>query len=132
MEEENLRKRIRKAQEGDEKIVKAVEELKRAGIKALKDKEWEIEDGIVLKEGRIYVPEGDLRREIIQLYHNTPVGGHRGRWKMAELIVRNYWWPGVTKEVGRYVNGCDAYQRYKNQSEVLAEKLMPNAIPEKP
>ena len=59
MEEENLRERIRKAQEGDEKIVKAVEELKRAGIKALKDEEWEIEDGIVLKEGRIYVPEGD-------------------------------------------------------------------------
>ena len=79
VEEENLRERIRKAQEGDERIVKAVEELKRAGIKALKDKEWEIEDGIVLKKGRIYVPERDLRREIIQLHHNTPVGGHGGR-----------------------------------------------------
>ena len=79
MKEENLRERIRKAQEGDEKIVKAVEELKRAEIKALKDEEWEIDDRIVLKEGRIYVPEGDLRREIIQLYHDIPVGGHRGR-----------------------------------------------------
>jgi len=79
MEEENLRERIRKVQEGDEKIVKVVEELKRAGIKVLKDKEWEIENGIVLKEGRIYVLEGDLRREIIQLHHNTPVGGHGGR-----------------------------------------------------
>jgi len=39
MEKENLRERIRKAQEGDEKIVKAVEELKRAGIKVLKDEE---------------------------------------------------------------------------------------------
>ena len=39
MEEENLRERIRKAQEGDEKIVKAVEELKIAGIKVLKDEE---------------------------------------------------------------------------------------------
>ena len=39
MEEENLRERIRKVQEGDEKIVKAVEELKRAGIKVLKDEE---------------------------------------------------------------------------------------------
>jgi len=38
----------------------------------------------------------------------------------------------VTKEVGRYVDGCDACQRYKNQSEAPAEKLMPNAIPEKP
>jgi len=24
------------------------------------------------------------------------------------LVARNYWWPGVTKEVGRYVDGCDA------------------------
>jgi len=45
--------------------VKAVKELKRAGIKTLKDKEWEIEDGIVTKEERIYVPEGELREEII-------------------------------------------------------------------
>ena len=36
------------------------------------------------------------------------------------------------KEVRRYVDGCDACQRYKNQSEALAGKLMPNAIPEKP
>ena len=84
-----------------------------------------------MKEGRIYVPEGDLRREIIQLHHNTPVGGYRGRWKMAELIARNYWWPGVMKEVGRYIDGCDACQRYKNQSEAPAGKLMPNAILEK-
>jgi len=34
--------------------------------------------------------------------------------------------------VGKYVNECDAYQRYKNQSEVLVDKLMPNTILEKP
>ena len=48
------------------------------------------------------------------------------------MVARNYWWPGVTKEIERYVDGCDAYQRYKNQSEAPAGKLMPNAIPEKP
>ena len=79
MEEKDLRERIKKVQEGDEKIVKAVEELKRIGIKALKNEEWEVEDGIVLKEERIYIPEGDLRREIIQLHHDTPIGGHRRR-----------------------------------------------------
>jgi len=91
IEEENLRERIKKAQEGDERIVKAVEELKKAGVKALKDKEWEIEDGVVLKKGRIYVPEGELRGEVIRLHYNTPVGGHRGRWKTTELVTRNYW-----------------------------------------
>ena len=78
------------------------------------------------------MPEGELRREVIQLHHDTPVGGHGGRWKTTELVTRNYWWPGVTKEVGRYVDGCDACQRYKNRSEAPVGKLMPNTIPEKP
>ena len=65
IEEGDLRKRIKKAQEGDEKIVKAVEELKRAGVKTLRDEEWEIEDGVVLKERRIYMPERELRGEVI-------------------------------------------------------------------
>jgi len=132
IEEGNLRERIRKAQKRDKRVVKAVEELKRVGVKTLRDEEWEIEDGVVLKEGRIYVPEGELRGEVIWLHHDTPVGGHGGRWKTMELVTRNYWWPGVTKEVGRYVDGCDACQRYKNRSKALAGKLMPNAIPEKP
>ena len=33
--------------------------------------------------------------------------------------------------MGRYIDGCDACQRYKNQSEAPAGKLMPNAILEK-
>jgi len=131
VEEEDLKERIKRAQEGDERVVKAVEELKRAGIKTLKNKEWEIENGIVTKEEKIYVLEGELRGKIIQLHHDTPVGGHRGRWKTAELVTRNYWWPGVTKEMRRYVNGYDACQRYKNQSEAPAGKLMSNVIPEK-
>ena len=53
IKEGDLKKRIKRIQEGDERVVKAVEELKRAGIKMLKDKEWEIENGIVTKEGRI-------------------------------------------------------------------------------
>ena len=85
-----------------------------------------------MKEERIYVPEGKLRGEIICLHYNTPVGGHGGRWKMAELVARNYWWPGLMKEVGKYVKGCDAYQRHKNRSKAPVGKLVPNAIPEKP
>jgi len=79
IEEGNLKERIRRAQKGDKKVVKAVEELKRAGIKMLKDEEWEIEDGLVTKKGRIYILEGELRREIIQLYYDIPIEEHGGR-----------------------------------------------------
>jgi len=56
-----------------------VEELKRSGIKSIKDEEWSIEDGLVLKEEKIYVPEGALRVEVIRWHHNTAIGGHGGR-----------------------------------------------------
>jgi len=85
------------------------------------------------KEGKVYVPKNEkLRAEIIRLYHDMLIGGHGGQWKMVELVTRNFWWPGVTKEVKRYVEGCDACQQNKNHTEQPASKLMPNSIPEKP
>jgi len=50
---------------------------------------------------------------------------------MAELVTRNFWWPGVTREVKRYVEGYNAYQHNKNQTQPLAGKLRSNLIPEK-
>jgi len=124
--------RIREAQEKNERVVKAVEELKRSGIKLIKDEEWSIENGLVLKEEKIYILEGALRVEVIRRHYDTAVGGHRGKWKTTELVGRNYWWPGMTKEVAKYVKGYNLCQRHKNRTEVPAGKLMPNSIPEKP
>ena len=50
---------------------------------------------------------------------------------MVELVTRNYWWPGVTRDVGRYVEGCYLCQRMKNRMEELAGKLKLSEIPEK-
>jgi len=47
------------------------------------------------------------------------------------MVTRNFWWPGVTREVKQYVEGCDACQRNKNCTEQPAGKLMPNLIPDK-
>jgi len=51
---------------------------------------------------------------------------------MVELVTRNYWWPGITKEVKRYVEGYDQCQRMKNRAEIPAGKLRPNQVPERP
>jgi len=32
----------------------------------------------------------ELRVEVIRLYHDVLVAGHGGRWKMVELVMRNY------------------------------------------
>jgi len=128
----DLLDKVRKCEARDDEVVKAVEEMKQAGVKMLRDEEWRQEDGLMLKEGKVYVPKDEkLRAEVIRLHHDMPMGGHGGQWKMAELVTRNFWWPGVTREMKRYVEGCDACQQNKNQTQPPAGKLMPNSIPEK-
>ena len=50
---------------------------------------------------------------------------------MVELVTRNYWWPGVIRDVGRYIEECDLCQRMKNKMEELAGKLKLSEVPEK-
>jgi len=32
---------------------------------------------------------------------------------MIELIIRNYWWLEVIKDVGKYINRCNMCQRMR-------------------
>jgi len=107
--------------------------MKKARVKELRGVEWKIEGDLVLKEGKIYVPKDrELRAEIIWLHHDVLVAGHGGRWKMVELVTRNYWWPVVMSDIRRYVEGCDLCQKMKNRTEEVAGKLKLSEIPEKP
>jgi len=128
----DILEKIRKSEAKDDKVIKAVEEMKKAGVKMLRDEEWKEEDGLMLKEGKVYVLKDEvLRVKIIRLHHDMPMGEHGGQWKMAEMVTRNFWWPGVMREMKRYVEGYDACQHNKNRTEQQARKLMPNSIPDK-
>ena len=92
-----------------------------------------MERELVMKEGKVYMlKDEELRTEIIWLHYNVLMAEHGGKWKMVELVTRNYWWPGVTREVGWYVEGCDLCQRMKNRIEGMVEKLKLSEVLEKP
>ena len=89
--EKEIVKRIKEARNKYEEVIKVVEEMKKAGVKTLRDEEWQIEERLVLKEGRVYVPKDEkLRVEVIWLHYNTLIAGHGGQWKTVELVTRNY------------------------------------------
>ena len=48
-----------------------------------------------------------------------------------ELVTRNYWWPGVTKDIRKYVKGYDMCQRMKNRIEPPVGKLKLSEVLEK-
>ena len=62
----DLLRKVRKLKAKDNEVIKVVEKIKRVGVKMLRDKEWREEDGLMLKEGKVYVPKDkELRTEII-------------------------------------------------------------------
>ena len=64
--EEDIVKKIKETRDKNKEMIKAVEKMKKAGVKTLRDEEWQIEEGLVLKKGKVYVPKDEkLRVEII-------------------------------------------------------------------
>ena len=89
--EVDIVEKIKKARSKDEDVVRVVKEMKKTGVKELWRNEWQIEEELVLKEGKVYVSKDEeLRAEVIQLHHDVPAAGHGGRWKTVELVTRNY------------------------------------------
>jgi len=66
--EEEITEKIKKSEVKNNKVVKIVEEIKKVGVKILRNNEWQIEIELVLKKRKIYVLKDEgLRLEIIQL-----------------------------------------------------------------
>ena len=47
-----------------------------------------------------------------------------------KLVKRNYWWPGLKKDIKRYIQGCFKYQQNKVQYQKKSEELHPLNIPQ--
>jgi len=78
--EEDIIEKIKKSEARDNKVIKTVEEMKKAGVKVLRSEKWQIKDDLVLKEEKVYMLRNEkLRMEIIQLHHDMLIAGHGGQ-----------------------------------------------------
>jgi len=128
--ERSLMKKIRESKDLDESVVKAVEELRKSGTCRIDGAEWAEEQGLILFRGKVYVPKDPgLRRAIVEAHHDSQIIGHPGRWKTLELVTRNYWWPGISRYIASYVQGCDRCNRTKTFPAKPLGKLTPTQIP---
>jgi len=73
-----------------------------------------IEDGLLLKRGRIYVPaDMEVKLRILEACHDGKTAGHLGQEKTLELVSREYTWPGMRGFVEEYVRTCETCARNK-------------------
>src|SRR5260370_15850602 len=128
-EEAIFMEHIQQSDQYDDPVVKA---LKALDAGELHSNEWTCTEGVVLYRGRVYVPDDpQLHHDLVHAHHSTAVAGHPGQWKMLELVSQNYWWPGLSRYIAKFVAGRDACNRTKTFPMQKVGKLIPNKVPDR-
>lgn len=65
------------------------------------------------------------RNDIMYAAHGRKMAAHQGTQRTLAKINQNFWWPGVDKEVERYIKECEQCQKGKNPSKVKPTNLQP-------
>jgi hypothetical protein len=78
-------------------------------------------------KGKQVVVTADLNEKqgLIQSHHDTPVHGHPGISKTTQIVVQNYWWPQMCKDITDYVQGCADCQHHKVNNRPTKAPLRP-------
>jgi hypothetical protein len=67
-------------------------------------------DGFLFKGSQLCIPEGNLQLKIIRERHNE---GHMGWDKIIQLMVEQFYWLSMRKEVDKLVRGCQICQVFE-------------------
>lgn len=88
--------------------------------------------GGLLYRGRRWVPDNEsLRTKIISGVHDSLSAGHPGREITYKILAREFFWPGMTGSIRRYVRNCDVCGRTKPWREGSQGLLKPLPIPDR-
>ena len=101
---------------------------------AKKDSPWSLEDGLLLHNNRLMVPDDDvtLRARLLDEIHRQPSTAHPGRNKTRQLVQARYYWPRWRKTVDRYVRNCLKCRRAENPRDRPPGLLNPLPVPDRP
>jgi hypothetical protein len=90
------------------------------------------QNGLYFRAGSdsiVYVPAA-LRLKCLEDMHDTPYSGHKGITKTAHAVTQQYWWPGITADIARYVRACIQCQRNKASNQKPSGLLQPLPVPD--
>ena len=70
------------------------------------------------------------RKTVLEENHDAPTAGHMGITKTIGRIALRYYWPGMYRDIARYVRNCSSCLRYKPSQQQVPGKMQPSPITE--
>ena len=89
--------------------------------------DWEFSNGSLYFKHRLYIPE-PARHELVKSLHNSPAGGHEGFFRTLHRMQKDYWWPGMSTFLRKYIAGCADCQAAKVNTHPTMPGLSPLAV----
>ncbi|KAG8472925.1 hypothetical protein CXB51_034752 [Gossypium anomalum] len=87
-------------------------------------------EGVLCFPGRICVPkDSDLRQKILKEAHERLCAMHPRGNKLHHYFRELYWWPGLEREVTKFVGKCLTCQQVKAEHQLPSGLLQPVKIP---
>ena len=75
------------------------EKLRQQVCDRLNIKYWIEDELLVAQGGRLYVPAGNLRKELLRENYDTKWADHHGEERTLALLARSYYWPKIGDDV---------------------------------
>ena len=73
---------------------------------------------------RIMVPP-QLIDQIIQYFHEGPIAAHESAGKICARVSRQYWWPGMKRDIAIYIAACEICAKFRHPAKTPRAPLNP-------
>lgn len=87
--------------------------------------------GVLRKKGKLFIGDaGELRHQLISIFHDSPVGGHPCQLGTFRKLAYVFYWPEMRQMVNTYVAACEVCQRNKRDHIYYLRLLQTLPIPD--
>ncbi|KAK1432277.1 hypothetical protein QVD17_09172 [Tagetes erecta] len=108
----------------------AAQDPRKERMKGIVDKLEENENKIKMRFGRIWIPRFcEVKTLLLDEAHKSRYSVHPGATKMYRDLKRNYWWPGMKRDIAKYVAKCLTCAQVKAEHQKPCGMLQPLEIP---
>ena len=87
-------------------------------------KDWTFKGGHLYYKGRMYIPP-TAQHTLVTSLHNSLALGHAGQFCTKTFLESDFWWPGLSTYVNKFIEGCAICQQNKVNTHSTCPPLNP-------
>ena len=86
--------------------------------------DWHFSDSLLYFKNCLYIP-ATACHDLVSSVHSSPAAGHSGFFHTYTLLSQDYWWPGMSSFIRRFIAGCTLCQQMKVNTHPTVPALSP-------